>query len=346
MSTTEVLGFADALKHTDPKKRKLLLGNGFSMAWNPKVFAYGSLFEAAKKSMSGGAQATFAGLKTSNFELVMRVLRDASKLVTAIDSKYAPLAAELEKYAIEIREALIKTVAANHPDAPKDVTDDEAAACRQFLANFECWYTLNYDLLLYWVLMRAEVTPKLKLEPDDGFRMPYSGPDEYVSWEVERSNKQKLHYLHGGLHIFDTGTEFQKYTWINTGVRLIDQIRDALSKGKFPLFVSEGSSAEKKEHILHSGFLHRPLRSISNIGGSLFLYGVSLAENDDHILKQIERGTNALTVAVGLYKGKDGYNQDVIKRAEAIKTARNAYNSQKPINLFFYDTASANVWGR
>jgi hypothetical protein len=346
MSTPKVIDFAEALKRTDPKKRKLLLGNGFSMAWNPKVFAYGSLFDAAKGKMSTGARTAFAALKTSNFELVMRALRDASKIVAAADSKFAKLAKELEDNAGEVREALIKTVAENHPDVPMDVTDDEAAACRKFLSNFECWYTLNYDLLLYWVLMREQVTPSLKLTPDDGFRMPYSGPDEYVSWEVERSNRQTLHYLHGGLHIFDTGGEFQKYTWINTGVRLIEQIRDALGKGKVPLFVSEGSSAEKREHILHNGFLHRPLRSLSNIGGSLFLYGVSLAENDDHILKQIERGTNALTVAVGLYKGKTGYDKKVIQRAEAIKAARDAHNSQKPIDLIFYDSTSANVWGR
>ena len=37
---TEVMTFADALGRSDPGKRKLLLGNGFSIAWRATAFTY------------------------------------------------------------------------------------------------------------------------------------------------------------------------------------------------------------------------------------------------------------------------------------------------------------------
>jgi hypothetical protein len=151
--------------------------------------------------------------------------------------------------------------------------------------------------------------------------------------------------LHGAFHIFDTGTEIQKYTWINTQIRLIDQIREALASNRFPLFVSEGSSNEKREKILHNGFLHRPYRSFAKIGGASFIYGVSLAENDEHILRLIEHG-KVETVAVGLYDVPDsGYSSAVIKRAKQMETNRMGYNTRHPLKVIFYDAGSAKVWG-
>jgi hypothetical protein len=48
--TFEFLDFAQACeKATAYGKKHLLLGNGFSIACKPNIFAYGSLFEEAKK---------------------------------------------------------------------------------------------------------------------------------------------------------------------------------------------------------------------------------------------------------------------------------------------------------
>jgi len=136
---------------------------------------------------------------------------------------------------------------------------------------------------------------------DDGFRKSEDDFDAaYVVWESGQSHEQNMHYLNGALRVFDAGTEIQKYTWRNTGVRLIDQIRDALSKDYFPLFVSEGTSAEKYERIRHNDYLAKAYRSFCEIGGALFVYGHSLAVNDEHYLKRIERGKIA-HVYIDLY---------------------------------------------
>lgn len=142
--------------------------------------------------------------------------------------------------------------------------------------------------------------------------------------------------------MFDAGTEIQKYTWINTGIRLIEQIRDALTRNYYPLFVAEGSSDEKLVRIRHSDYLAKAYRSFSSITGALFIYGHSLAENDEHYLRKIERG-KVRHIFVGLYGDPNSEaNKDIILRAERMSEAR---HPSRPLEVSFFDSESASVWG-
>jgi hypothetical protein len=147
--------------------------------------------------------------------------------------------------------------------------------------------------------------------------------------------------LHGALHFFDAGTEIQKYTWINTGQRLINQIRDALERDYFPLFVAEGASHEKLDRIMHSEYLAKGKRSFSSIQGALFIHGHSLAANDEHFMKTIEKG-KASHLYVGLYGAENGDENKSIK-ARARRMVQNRSKS-KPLDVSFYDSESAHVW--
>src|SRR5690606_28176821 len=105
----------------------------------------------------------------------------------------------------------------------------------------------NYDMLLYWAVMQD-------LEPDvptnDGFTNGDDPGADYVVWEPYLDyREQRLFFLHGGLHLYDTGPEISKITWSRTGIPLVDQIRDALATGRYPLIVTEGNSREKEEKI-------------------------------------------------------------------------------------------------
>src|SRR5205823_2864801 len=147
---------------------------------------------------------------------------------------------------------------------------------------------------------------------------------------------------HGALHIFDAGAEIQKYTWINTGVALIDQIREALERDLYPLFVAEGESRDKLARIKHSDFLARAYRSFAKIGGSLFVYGHSMAPNDEHIVRLI--GKNRVRqLFVGLYGDPDSPdNMRIQKRAQDLAAAR---PPSRPLDVSFYDAASVRPWG-
>ena len=137
------------------------------------------------------------------------------------------------------------------------------------------------------LLMKTDVDG-LTLKSDDGFRQPDSGPHDYVVWEFSDSGQQNIFYMHGALHVFDAGKEVQKYTWSHTGIALIDQIREALETGRYPIYVSEGTSRSKMERVMHSSYLIRGYRSLSLITGSLFIFGHSLQPSDEHVLKCIE----------------------------------------------------------
>src|SRR5258708_9045829 len=69
-------------------KKHLLLGNGFSIACKPDIFTYGSLFEEAKKTMSGELAAIFAAMGTQDFEEVIRALQNAAAIVSVYRPKF------------------------------------------------------------------------------------------------------------------------------------------------------------------------------------------------------------------------------------------------------------------
>ena len=344
----DVISFGEALYRANTSKRKhLILGNGFSIALRPDIFTYGSLYENADFSDAPHLPKIFEALATYDFETIIRGLQTAAILLSAYGSESDDLVEQLNSDASFLKSALVNAVAKRHPDRPYDIAKEKYAACRKFLAHFDHIYTLNYDVLLYWTLMQSEVD-ELKLRPDDGFRHPEDDPDQpYVSWQ--QANSPTVTYLHGALHIFDTGTEIVKYTWSKTDIPIVDQIRTALDENKFPLFVSEGHSESKWESILHNAYLHKGIRSLesccSPATAAIFIFGHSLAANDHHILRQIENG-GAANVFVSLFGGADSpTNKEVIENAAALVASRKQHRPDRPLSLAFFDAASANVWG-
>jgi hypothetical protein len=292
--------------------------------------------------------ALFDALKTQDFEIVIRHLQDAARVVEVYRPRLVNLARSLREDAALIKDALVKAIAKRHPDRPYDVDKDCYAACRSFLSNFENIYTLNYDVLLYWALMQDEVD-NLDLRPDDGFRHPEDDPDEpYVSWQ--QANSATVHYLHGALHLFDNGSEITKYTWSKTTVPIVDQIREALNNDMYPLFVAEGSSASKKTRILHNAYLHKALRSFeaccASSKNAMVIFGHSLADNDRHILRCIAKG-GVGNLVISLYGDpKSPANQQIMRNAEELKNLRHRSRPSKPLDVTYYDASSAKVWGQ
>ena len=337
-----LLSFSECIEDAAQyKKKHVLLGNGFSIACRPSVFAYGKLYEQAKFSkISASVKFGFEALDTQDFEKVIKVLRDTAAVLKKYSGSPA-LVDQLSKDADGLRELLVQTIAASHPAKPDEITEQEYLACRGFLENFDTIYTFNYDLLLYWA--RMHVREDKYPESDDGFRTPEDDYESsYVVWEPSQSHEQDMWYLHGALHIFDSGTEIQKYTWSKTGVRLIDQVRDALGKNLFPVFVSEGSSKEKYERIRHSDYLAKAYRSFSEITGALFVYGHSFAANDDHYLNCIKRGRTS-HLYVGLYGDPNSEaNKFITRRADQLVAGRAI---RKPLSVTYFDASTAKVWG-
>lgn len=318
-----------------------LLGNGFSIALFPAIFNYSSLRSRADFSGSPPVQRLFDALGTTDFEAVLRNLASGQMVVNA----YA-LGQEIND-AIStdismVRDQLVDAIAGSHPPYPHQINDIQYRSCRKFLRNFGKIYTLNYDLLLYWTLMRDEADGQ-PLNADDGFRTSPNDPDaDFVTWEAHHS--ATVNYLHGALHLFDAGAELRKYTWVRTGVPLMEQIRAALDNALYPLFVAEGASSGKVDRILHHGYLHRAFRSFESIGGALYVYGHSLSESDDHIFDLLRRCDNKITLLfISLHGDQNSpTNQMIIQKARSIEAMRE--KCRRRLDVTFFDSDSAQVW--
>jgi len=337
---SSIITFEEALAKSEGKKH-LLLGNGFSRACRDDIFAYSALFQRADFSaLSPTARNAFDALGTTDFEVVMKALKMAALLVRLRGPENATLADSLKRDAEGLRRVLAAAIGHNHPERPSDILAESYNHCRSFLQNFDTIYTLNYGLLLYWALMQKELEPDVGF--DDGFRTPDDGEAEYVTWDVEKTDGQTVFYLHGALHIYDAGSELQKYTWINTGFALIDQICSALEANLYPLIVAEGTSTEKLARILHSSYLGRGYRSFSKIGGNLFVYGHAMGENDEHWYRLIEKG-KLRRLFVGIFgdPGSAG-NKGLMAKGLRLHEMRPAKN---PLEVNFFDSTSLKVWG-
>ncbi len=356
--TVKLIIFKEALKKADGKKR-LLLGNGFSIACKKDIFAYNALLDEADFSLvSPCVREAFDLFETQDFEIIIRKLYDAAKILTLYNGALKKHSKQLTKDADTLKKILVKVISGKHPSLPTDINDSQYNACSAFLSPFETLYTINYDLLLYWTLMHDMEGKRLIKSINDGFVMPEDGQQEYVVWDGSHSNTQSVFYLHGGLHIFDAGTEFQKLTYCNTEIPLMEQIRKALDKGLYPHFVAEGSWQEKLKRVNHSIFLNKGYKSLQSISGNLFIYGNSLAENDEHILHIIENG-KLENVFISLYgKPSSRSNQQIINRADLMKENRQlnlaktasrkkkkTKASREELNIYYFDAESAKVWG-
>jgi len=340
----KLFSFSKALDEAKGKK-KLLLGNGFSQACRKDIFSYGSLFDKAKfDELSKNARTAFDTMGTTNFEAVIKALKDASLLVKVYSPKDKELAATMKRDSQGLKKILVDTIAKNHPLQPSDLSHAEFSICRTFLKNFDAIYTLNYDLLLYWTLMHETGFEEENdlIVCDDGFRHPDGEDDsDYVSWEIENTNEQNIYYLHGALHLFESQTELMKYTWSRTGIKLMGQINEALRKDFYPLIVAEGTSDQKMARIMKSAYLQRGLKSLASVTGSLFIFGMALHENDDHILKRIRKGKMS-QLWIGLYgEPTSAANKALKVRAQKLSESR---SSKKPLEVKFFDAATAKVW--
>lgn len=342
MPEPSILTYAEVLSSADTN-RHLLLGNGFSIACRPSLFRYDKLFDRADFSRLERTREAFNLLNTTNFEEMIRALRNFA----LISGLYAPNDNQAKDLALKdadaLREVLVSAVADSHPERPHTIESNEYLNCRNFLRGYKSINTLNYDLLLYWTLMQNELGDD-EITCDDGFRKPTDDPyANYVSWDPDNSKGQTVRYLHGALHLYDTESEMKKFTWTNTQIPLVAQIRAALKQEFYPVFVSEGTSEEKIKRIRHNDYLCKMYRAFTELQGAIVVYGHSLDECDDHIfIDRIGRHGKTKQLFVSLYGDPESVaNKRIIQRALTLASHR---FKKKPLEIKFFDAATTPVW--
>lgn len=331
-------------------KCHVLLGNGFSMAYDPHAFGYQGLAEhaEAQSHLSSGALRLMKSLGTTDFEAAMRAIRATIVTLRALGpTDHRNTLARLEAVEEEIREALAQSVAGLHPERPYEIDERCYLSVRRFLRPFDHIYSANYDLLLYWALMQ-DITDGAMRYPsrahDDGFRDSGVEGDDTVLWDIYDTFKQTVYYLHGALHLYLGLDGLRKLTWSRTGEPLVDQVREQLSIHRFPLYVAEADSPTKLDRINRSAYLSRGLRSLSSLGGSVVVYGHSLDANDDHIFEALVR-SKVKRMAFSVYGDpKSARNRAAIQTAKDLVERRAERSSRIPLAVTFFDAADVALW--
>src|SRR5690606_16096598 len=116
-----------------------------------------------------------------------------------------------------------------------------------------------------------------------------------------------------------------KHSWIRTGSRITDSVRDGLKENKYPLFVAEGDGVKKLEQIQRSGYLSYCLSKFSRIQKALVIYGHSLSPNDSHILDSIAENIDLTNLYIGIYGDFDSLNSlEIIRGVDYIVNKRDS----------------------
>lgn len=268
----------------------LLVGNGASRAvWDD--FGYDSLFENARtveeKPLGPSELSVFDAMQTRSFEQVLGALKTTSRVNKALAVSSA---APRNRY-YAIKEALINTVHAMHIPW-RLVQPQTLATLHQELSRYRTVFTTNYDLLNYWAIQHAPGTVT------DLFH----GTDHSFDLSQAATDKPRLLYLHGGLHLVRNqdgtarkltsteGTLLGNFA-INNTLKTLDDV---------PLFVNEGPSEDKLKTIRSSDYLSFCYDQLLHHGDNLCLFGHALGEQDRHIVHALRQAAPK-TVAISIY---------------------------------------------
>lgn len=333
------VSFYDALTESEHVARHLLIGNGFSISAH-QAFSYPSLLEAGG-GLTARLQRIFDTLETTDFEVAVEAVRQARAL-WSIYSEDANVRARARRDIEAIKRHLVRAITRVHPRRPNDLEEGAYETCRDFLMLFAgpdrnirgSIFTTNYDLLLYWTVARFHE----ELECDDGFR------GRPLMWSEANAEQQNIFHMHGGLHLYENEDGIRK---LRSDRPLLDQIETLMEEGDLPIFVAEGSSAQKRSRIRGNDYLLHARRAFrracSNPAATLFSFGHSLRPQDEHLLSLIGRG-HCSTLFAGFPGGLENQAANRIYEVANLLRQKRRDLERPDLDIAVYDSTECVVW--
>lgn len=321
----DVVSFQEAIDATKGEDRALLVGNGFSIDY----FNYKTLLAEAGLDEGSPIKALFDGLDTVDFEAVIRALEDAVVVERAYGND--DHAAQLETDAQAVREALVTAVNATHP-AHRDELAFKYDSAATFLENFKTVFSLNYDLLLYWVNLEKGLL-------NDGFGLGGVIEGGRFRGPFKPGAYCHIYNLHGGLHLFQSPDD-EVYKAQDTGAGVIATITDSIiTKKRLPLYVAEGTMKAKSRKIYSSPYLRHCYGKLRDTEGAVFIFGHSADQNDAHIYHAIFGNSKISHVWFGIFRPDETKK----RKFDAKLSAYHKIGGSK-VSYSFFDAETAHVW--
>ncbi|MFA6645590.1 MAG: DUF4917 family protein [Sphaerochaetaceae bacterium] len=161
---------------------------------------------------------------------------------------------------------------------------------------------------------------------DDGSRQCslFGTKNDFI---FENTESQNLFFLHGAFHIYKDGNRIKKITQ-QSDKALYDRLEEVLNTEEKEV-VCVFQPENKIDVIKNNKYLKRCLQKLSQITGNLVIVGSSLAENDNHIFKQISE-SKIDTIYISTLKEH---------KAKMLETAKASFPT-KEIYLFEAETIS------
>ncbi len=327
--------------------RAILLGNGFSMAYNKERFSFTSLLGSALDKgiikHNGAVCKLFKSLRTCDFEYVIKLLEDSTLVLAAYGKQEI---SEIKKDAMNLKEHLVQTITNNHPDKCTSITTEEYENCKKFISQFDLIYTLNYDLLLYWVIVK--MVEEENFEITDGFTKNEQD-NNYCVYPNVGGKSFKYHHLHGGLHLFKKAPNTIKLVFKDVNISLIDQIRENLKNNHYPVFISEGSAQQKETKITENPYLDHCYKSLKSLKRDLVIFGTGLKKNDEHIKKAIIN-SDCPNIFIGVSDTNKisewaPFEHNFKSRKVPVGQGKGKKKTEQERNVYYYDYHTVDIWG-
>lgn len=314
----------------------LLLGNGASIVLDP-CFSYRSLLDHArgKGTVTADVQLIFDHFSSTDFELVMRMLwhtYNVNKALAITDLR-------TEKAYKDLREALIAAVRDLH--VPHENVEDSLDTIQSFMAGFTTVLSLNYDLIVYWAMLRGNAQ-RGRWFKDCWLDSAFEADWQRLREPYGTAGATLVFYPHGNLILASHPADGERKLTVGQNTNLLERVIAAWNNDDvIPMFVSEGESKQKEAAIARHGYLSTVYNDVMmDIGPSVAIYGWAMSENDDHILRRVcGRGVSRLAISV--FRGS-ATDRELDLHCQRLLLQVRYHNPR--IEVLFYDSASAECW--
>lgn len=331
------------------KNSTLILGNGSSIAIHNQ-FAYSSLKREAELngSFDVDVQNLFEEFKTDDFEFILRLVWHAA----IINEKLSIPDSRTQAAYQQIREALITTVRKLH--VQHQVINFNPLY--NFTKKFRTIISLNYDLIMYWIMMYG-----LEIRDDHKFKDCFITNGQFDDhWNKFRdpygyNNRETtlVFYPHGNLSLVRDIYDNESKIKTNYTDNLLEEVLLKWKSGNYiPLFISDGTYEKKRKSIKASNYLKTVYdevlptifyESYKPNEYNLVIYGWGMGDQDEHILQQLLSQASRTEmfdkkIAISIY----GNNQQDCHRFH--NRISQIISSSSKIEIMFFNSKSSGCW--
>ena len=314
----------------------VLIGNGASISID-ESFTYGSLRQHAIDNglLTEDVEKIFGFFETNDFELILRLVWQASRVNIALNIEDNTTRQAYQ----HVRDCLINAVRSIHPEYSE--VEDQFPIIAAFLQRYKTILSLNYDLTLYWVMMLANREYNEHRFKDCIINGQFDEDWQRFRNSISQAEREisLVFYPHGSLVLARNIVDREVKLECRDGNDLLRTIlADWESENYVPLFVSEGTSRQKKLAIRNSHYLNTIYREvIPSLSESIVVFGWGFGDHDIHILDRFKQ-SSIQRFAVSVQRNDQAY----CTRVQQLIRDHVGHETE----VVFFDSESPGCWNQ